>query len=260
MPTPRPPFYTNAYISRTPPLSTPQSTSTRMSPSRPWSRRGTGPASSTSARSVSDHRRRPARLAAPDPSSFSSYAPYSPTSYPPGHHPASYPPVYPPRSAPSLVTTFDQRPSSAHSPWPAAPQATAYSPIAPNPYEPWDAPARRRAHTFLASPTSYAPATSTSFSTGTLGTGPSYPETRSRSDDTPSRSTYRRRESDAPFTSPSEFALFVEATNSLSISGPDRAHSVPPHGQRGALVPGYAHCRGECAAEGRGCETGEGVG
>ncbi|KAF2433115.1 hypothetical protein EJ08DRAFT_647511 [Tothia fuscella] len=155
--------------------------------------------------------------------------------YTPGTHAEATP-----RSAPSLITTFPpERPRSSVTPgtrWPMpspsttrfnqyhsySSPATTFSPIGNNSNESWEAsPQRSRSQSYMTSPTSYAPPWLDSapevHQEGSRGYSAwSAPEVMQSPQ--PAQSS-DRRESEAMggFTSPSEFALFAEATSSLNI-------------------------------------------
>lgn len=155
-----------------------------------------------------------------------------------------------PRSAPSIQTSFPAHrvPESPAWPYPIQhreyfqPQYTNYSPVSSNPCDSWEyqsSPQRPRANTssYMTSPTSYSSypppdAFDSEAESGRGWSGSSAPAAMqspvapTRAEPLPLRvSTTRagsnfRRQSEAvdEFTSPSDFALFVEATSSLSIN------------------------------------------
>ncbi|KAE9963513.1 hypothetical protein BLS_009213 [Venturia inaequalis] len=172
-----------------------------------------------------------------------------------------------PRSAPPIQTSFPARQVLESPAWPYAiqpleylrPQYTTFSPVSSNPYDSWEhqrSPQRPRANasSYMTSPTvysSYPPpdAFDSEFGSGRAWSGSSAPAAMkspvpsTRAEGLPLRvSTTRaesnlRRQSEAvdEFTSPSEFALFVEATSSLSINtmmtsdwSSPRLHPTPP--------------------------------
>jgi hypothetical protein len=151
-----------------------------------------------------------------------------------------------PRSTPSLVTSFPEQPQPStmrSTPtWPlAAPSpsrfnqyhsysnpVTTFSPISNNPYDPWQETSQRaRSHTYMASPTAYSyqqqPESARESAQQDLrGYSASSAPGAMQSPLGPNTSgpSSQRRESEAvdEFTSPTEFALFVEATSSLNIN------------------------------------------
>jgi hypothetical protein len=156
-----------------------------------------------------------------------------------------------PRSAPSLVTSFPEQlqPSTMRTTpsWPLASSSpstynqyhtysnpvTSFSPVSNNPYDPWQETAQRpRSHTYMASPTSYSyqqqpEAAGQSAQQDLRGYSASSAPGAMQSPLGPNTSgPYGlRRESEAvdEFTSPTEFALFVEATSSLNINATSSA-------------------------------------
>jgi hypothetical protein len=172
------------------------------------------------------------------------------------------PPALAPRSAPSIQTSFSNVAPIApvESPaWPypiqhreyLQPQYTNFSPVSSNPYDSWEyhsSPQRLRANTsYMTSPTSYAnyPPPDVFEPTSESGRGWSgssapaamqSPVAPTRAQGIPLRVSTRaesnfRRQSEAvdEFTSPSEFALFVEATSSLSINAIAPSNWSSPH-------------------------------
>jgi hypothetical protein len=158
-----------------------------------------------------------------------------------------------PRSAPSIQTSFSNTSSTVpveSSPaWPypiqhreyLQPQYTAFSPVSSNPYDSWEyqsSSQRPRANTsaYMDSPTTYAsypppdvfdPTTESGrgWSGSSAPAAMQSPVAPNRVEEGPLRVSTRaeanfRRQSEAvdEFTSPTEFALFVEATSSLSIN------------------------------------------
>lgn len=170
------------------------------------------------------------------PEQLQNYTPYSPSG-----------PV--PRSAPPIQTSFSAQQVAESPAWPypiqhreyLQPQYTNFSPVSSNPYDSWQhqsSPQRPRANTssHMTSPTSYSSypppdAFDPQAESGRTWSGSSAPAALqspvapTRVEGLPLRvSTTRagtnfRRQSEAvdEFTSPSDFALFVEATSSLSI-------------------------------------------
>jgi hypothetical protein len=158
------------------------------------------------------------------------YIPYTP----------NYPTEPAARSAPSLVTSFlPERPRSSLLPttvWSAASPArfnqyhsysnpvTLFSPVGSNPYDSWqDSPGRSRSQTYMASPASYnGPRWTDPLPEFYQQEGRGYSASSAPGALQSPVSANRagpRRESEAAdgFTSPSEFALFAEATSSLNI-------------------------------------------
>ncbi|TID24522.1 hypothetical protein E2P81_ATG02826 [Venturia nashicola] len=185
----------------------------------------------------------------------------------PPEQPQPYTPYSPagtaPRSAPPTQTTFSARRVVESPAWPyplqpqefLQPQYTTFSPVSGNPYNSWEhqsCPQRPRANTslYMTSPTSYTSypppeAFDSGAESNRAWSGSSAPAALQipavpTSAETPSLrvSTTRagsnfRRQSEAvdEFTSPSDFALFVEATSSLSINSiapTPRVHRPPP--------------------------------
>jgi hypothetical protein len=149
------------------------------------------------------------------------------------------------RSAPSLVTTFPDQmgrtPMQSTPSWPMPSPSpsrfnqyhsysnpvVSFSPISNNPYDAWqETPQRSRSHTYMTSPISYSyqqqperetDATQEERRGYSASSAPG--AMQSPRDATNQGISNNRRESEADgFTSPSEFALFVEATSSLNIN------------------------------------------
>jgi hypothetical protein len=189
--------------------------------------------------------RRPARLSAGSLGSIEEPSSQNPSEH--QHQQTTYaaysPPESAPRSAPSITTSFpnDVPPRVPVQPYPSWPlpsqtreafqqsQYTSFSPVSSNPYDSWEHQnnlQRTRAQTYMTSPTSYAnlsqgEAFESAFGARRDNSSSSAPGAmQSPVATTTADSAYFRRESGAvdEFTSPSEFALFVEATSSLSIN------------------------------------------
>jgi hypothetical protein len=149
-----------------------------------------------------------------------------------------------PRSAPSVITSFPQDVSGSAAPylpqtqtsWPLStyqsqsysqnPYATNFSPVSNNPYDDWaqDSTSSQASsqQTFMTSPTSYSGSSQgqsfpppRSWSRMSRPPGATYPPVQA-----PTFTPTFRRESEVvdEFTSPTDFALFAEATSSLDIS------------------------------------------
>jgi hypothetical protein len=161
------------------------------------------------------------------------------------------------QSAPSLANSFPEHTPRISTPsWPPpSPSAsrfnqyhsysnpiTSFSPVSNNPYDNWQNPPQRtRSQTYMESPTSYSyhqhaePAQESLQQEGRGYSASSAPGAMQSPLD-PSISSYSnyRREIEAVdgFTSPSEFALFVEATSSLNINASSSSSSPWSHGSR----------------------------